>query len=322
MYSNQVNILTSENEGDYSISPRIRKLGKRFFNLPILRMFQPHARRALSVTRSPGEMFIKGTPDQVCNKACGIITVLSSNLWHDWPRYRGLTERLEAFAEIVEQENVDVLLLQEVARVNGFKADEWLAQRLGMAFVYSRSNGHRAIGFEEGLAIFSRFPISEPQLRQLSNSSNPFVRRAVLGADVETPCGGVRAYTVHLGIRRKDNHRQQVLLHQILGETSPRILTLVGGDFNAHETSRQIQHTRANWLDTFRHLHPAADGHTHTIRLPWGWVLRRHRLDYIFLLPGEESWRVVETRHLSTPGKGHSDHHAVLTRLMPGFESS
>lgn len=314
----KVNILTSENEGDYSISPRLRKLGKGLFNLPILKLFRPHARRALSVTRSPGEIFIKNTPDQDCNKGCGVITVVSANLWHDWPFYRRLTERLEAFAQMVERENADILLLQEVARKNGFSADEWLAQRLGMAFVYSRANGHSAIGFEEGLAIFSRFPISEPQLNQLSNPSNPFVRRAALGANVETPCGGLRAYSVHLGIRRKDNHRQQEALHRLIGDTSHWSLTLVGGDFNAHETSHQIQQTRSSWLDTFRHLHPAADGHTHTIQLPWGWVLRRHRLDYIFLLPGEDVWDVVETRHLSTPGKGHSDHRAVLTRLIPG----
>lgn len=320
MYSNQINILTSENEGGYSISPRIRKLGKRFFNLPILRMFQPHARKALVVTRPLGEIFIKGTPDHACNGACGIITVLSANLWHDWPFHRRLTERLEAFAQMVEQENVDILLLQEVARKNGFNADEWLAQRLEMAFVYSRANGHSAIGFEEGLAIFSRFPISEPQLRQLSNPSNPFVRRAMLGANLETPCGGLRAYSVHLGIRRKDNQQQQTALHHLIGETTHQSLTLVGGDFNAHETSHQIQKTRTSWLDTYRHLHPLVDGHTHTIRLPWGWVLRRHRLDYIFVLPGKETWNVVEARHLSTPGKGHSDHQAVLTRLTPSVQ--
>ncbi len=322
MFFSQENKIASENEGDYSIPPGLIGWGRKFFSLPVIRVFRPHARKALSVTRYPGVFTLKNTPERVGQDECGIITVISANLWHDWPLHRRLTDRLETFAQLVEKENADILLLQEVARKNGLNVDEWLAQRLGMAFVYSRSNGHRAIGFEEGLAIFSRFPVSEPELRQLSNPSNPFVHRAVLGASIETPCGCLRAYSVHLGLGPKDNYQQQEKLRQLLGESNHLNLALVGGDFNAHETSPQIQQTKQSWLDTFRHLHPAADGHTHTIRFPWGGVLKRHRLDYIFLLPGQIMWKILEARHLSTPGNRHSDHDMVLTRLMPGFEES
>jgi endonuclease/exonuclease/phosphatase family metal-dependent hydrolase len=68
-------------------------------------------------------------------------------------------------------------------------------------------------------------------------------------------------------------------------------------------------------LDTFRHLHPKADGTTHELRWPWGGLLRRHRLDYIFLRPGARGWRVLETCHLDAANGPHSDHRAVLTRL-------
>jgi endonuclease/exonuclease/phosphatase family metal-dependent hydrolase len=314
---NQEYYAASDKEGDFAISPRLRSLGRKIFRFPVINSFRPHVLKSLSVTRALGKISMKSNPDHRCDSQCDAITVISANLWHDFPLFRRLEDRLEAFARLAEEENADILLLQEVARKKDIRVDEWLAQRLGMSFVYSRANGHGAIGFEEGLAILSRYPIKEPRLRQLSNPDNPFVRRAVLGVSVETPCGDIRAYSVHLGLGRKDNRIQQALLRQLVDETASMQLTVVGGDFNTHETSPQIKETKTRWLDTFRHLHPTLDGHTHSLRLPWGGVLRRHRLDYIFLLPNKLEWNVIETRHISTPGRAHSDHCAVLTRLAP-----
>ena len=41
------------------------------------------------------------------------------------------------------------------------------------------------------------------------------------------------------------------------------------------------------------------------------------RLDYIFLKARENYWKVLEARHLETPGERHSDHRVVLLRLAP-----
>jgi endonuclease/exonuclease/phosphatase family metal-dependent hydrolase len=71
-------------------------------------------------------------------------------------------------------------------------------------------------------------------------------------------------------------------------------------------------------VDTFRHLHPDADGTTHELNWPWGGRLRRHRLDYIFLSSQGQAWRAIEARHLVTPTEPHSDHRAVLARLVSG----
>jgi exonuclease III len=43
---------------------------------------------------------------------------------------------------MVESEAADIVLLQEVARTTKLKVDEWLAERLGMGYVYARANGH------------------------------------------------------------------------------------------------------------------------------------------------------------------------------------
>ena len=82
-----------------------------------------------------------------------------------------------------------------------------------MAYVYSRANGHhKGIGFEEGLAVFSSFPLKTPRLRHLEPSFRPFVRRLVLGAEVETPRVELPVFSVHLSLLPSHNAAQVQLL--------------------------------------------------------------------------------------------------------------
>lgn len=249
---------------------------------------------------------------------CGVMSVMSANLWHDWPRFKDLEKRLEAFAALAESERTDLLLLQEVARIPSFHADEWLAERLKMAYVYSRANGSQRLGFEEGLGVYSRFPLKRlPYIRQMGQAHNPFSRRLALGVEVDTPCGEIMAFSTHLGLARKQNAKQLRELHGWVGDVSAGRSAVIAGDFNAPEHTHQIRHVRSTWLDTFREIHTHGHAPTYEIRWPWGGVFISHRLDYIFLQPGKPSWQVVEVRHLDAPDGSHSDHRAVLARLAP-----
>ncbi len=299
-------------KGIYSV---LRKL----MSLPVLRVLLPLVRRVAGVVEMPGRLSVQALPSRGSGeKSCQSLTVISTNLWHDWPHRRRAVERLEAFARMVDEHKADVLLLQEVARTTDFWTDQWLANRLGMAYVYSRANGHlQGIGFEEGLAIFSRHPLGQPVLRQLSPTSNPFVHRLALGTQIDSPCGKLLAFSVHLGLIGKQNASQTDYLSSWVQDISKGMTALVGGDFNAGELSRQIKTLQRNWLDTFRHLNPFADGTTHEIRWPWGKSMHRARLDYIFLKSEQDQWKVLEARHLETPEEPHSDHRAVLLRLAP-----
>jgi len=247
------------------------------------------------------------------------VTVISANLWHDWPRCRFLPQRLESFARLVEAEKADILLLQEVARLERIRADQWLAERLGMASFYCKANGHeRGIGFEEGVAVLSRFPLSSPRVRRLGKGARsiPFVRRIALGCAVQTHFGRLLVFSVHLGLLARSNARQLAELRFWVREVAGSRSAVVGGDFNAAENSPQILSARAAWIDAFRHFHPKADGTTHEIRLPWGGRIRPRRLDYIFLHRGREGrWVALEARHVQSPKGPRSDHSAVLLRL-------
>lgn len=217
---------------------------------------------------------------------------------------------------MVKQQKADVLLLQEVTRRPGLRVDEWLADQLGMAYVYSRANGHESgIGFEEGLAVFSRFPIHALHIKQLGLKVNAFVRRLALGATIDTPCGQLAAVSVHLALPHRQNAHQLAQLHTWIHASAQGLPFIIGGDFNAGEKSPQIRLAQEHWTDAYRHANPGSRGITHTIRGPAGSVIHEQRLDYIFLHPAGQEWKVLEAHHLDGCEGPHSDHRAVLARL-------
>jgi endonuclease/exonuclease/phosphatase family metal-dependent hydrolase len=294
----------------------LQTLERRLLGLPVLNLLRPVARRAMAVAEPAGRLSIRTLSEPIHGQNTEGITVLSANLCHDWPRYRRLHERLEDFARLVETRAADILLLQEVARTPKLRADEWLSDRLGMGYIYSRANGRAGYWFEEDWR-FQPLPARRTAGTALDRS-NPFMRRLALGATMEAPCGKLLTFSVHLGLLRQQNANQLAHLRHWVSRAAGELPALVGGDFNAHETSPQITQVRSTWLDTFRCLHPQADGTTHKLRWPWGGILHQARLDYIFLHnEGQTRWRMVEAHHLDAPDGPHSDHRAVLARLVP-----
>lgn len=273
---------------------------------------------AVSVAQPAGHVSFQSEPHHPQPKEDAALTVLSANLWHDFPRFKDLEKRLESFAKLVEHEKVDLVLLQEMARIPSFKADQWLAGRLNMAFVYSRANGSEKLGFEEGLGVFSRYPLMRlPYVQQMGKTCNPFVRRLALGVDVDTPFGEIAAFSTHLGLFRKQNARQLHELHGWVNTITAGRSAIIAGDFNAPEHTHQIKHVRSYWTDTFREIYQHGHASTHEIRWPWGAAFLSHRLDYIFLQPGRPAWQVVDVDHVDAHDGPHSDHRAVLARLSP-----
>ena len=247
------------------------------------------------------------------------LTVLSINLWHDWPRHRRHEERLESVARLVQAEAADFVLLQEVARTRHVVADAWLADRLGMHAAYQRANGdRRAIGFEEGVAVLSRHPLGNTRAHRLSTGRHPFVRRVALAADVRTPTGPVLAVSAHLGLLAGPNGRQLAELRRWVASICGGSVAVVGGDFNAPEHRRELARTRQEWLDTFRHRHPTGPAPTHLRRTRVRRALLARRLDYVFVQqPSGGPWQVTDARHVDAPDGPHSDHRAVLAHLRP-----
>jgi len=300
--------------------PLLSSAAGRVLALPGLGRWSDLARRVHAVAEPAGWTTLIATPEVGPGDHYDHLTVLSANLWHDWPRQHGWAERLGDVASLVEAEAADILLLQEVARTTSLQADLWLAHRLDMSLVYARANGAvEAIGFEEGLAVLSRFPITRTHLRQLGRTRNPLARRVALAAELATPLGPVVVVCVHLGLRGRANSVQIRALRSWVGQLRNGGTAIVGGDFNATEGSQEIGLTQQSWTDTFRDRHPQADATTHRSGAPWRAWSRHRRLDYVFVeQPAENRWKVLSADHLDAPGGPHSDHRAVLVRLARG----
>jgi endonuclease/exonuclease/phosphatase family metal-dependent hydrolase len=299
--------------------PGLRRLSRRVLDSPWLRPFHRLAQAWLGVSKLPGRLTgVSARARRAREQRPGEdVVIVTANLCHDWPRYRRTTSRLEAFARLVEDARADVVLLQEVARTETLWVDRWLADRLGMDYLYSRVNGHReTIGFEEGLAVFSSLPVEGVRTRRLSDPGS-VTHRLALGARLQPRQGPLWVFSVHLSLRRRKNARQVSELERWVGDVAGGASAVVGGDFNAHETTPQMARARRTWLDAFRLLNPIGDGTTHAIRWPWGAPLRKLRLDYLFLRHGEPGWQVIESRRLDSSPDRHSDHSAVLARLRP-----
>lgn len=243
---------------------------------------------------------------------CRSLKVLSANLCHPWPHLQRGKERLQQFIRLVKDHQADLLLLQEVWQTQRHQVHELLAETFGMNVVYARTNGDRfQIGFEEGLAILSHYPLIPQGLKVFRSSLHPFARRQALAAMVKTPCRDLLAVSTHLSIHPWRNRRQvQELIAWVESQSSQAI---IGGDFNAPETTVRIGLLKERWIDTLRQIHPAhTDATTHRMVLPLIGELR-YRLDYLFLYQREKVWQILNAgKEARYP---FSDHAAVWTRL-------
>ena len=295
----------------------VRKIGRIIIKVPLLKKLEQSLRNINAVTLPAGSLHINSEPSRVTSDGNHFITVISANLWHDWPRFRQLHRRVEEFAKLVERENADILLVQEASRTQHWDVARWLAERLGMAFVYTRANGDLKIGFEEGLAVLSRYPIRDQNLIPLSSKRDGFVHRMALAAEIETPWGSLMAVSAHLAVFGKPNRNQFAYLRQVIAELGTDFPVVLGGDFNADEISERIEVDNLTLIDTYRAVNDDTDAITHILRWPWGGVLSKRRLDYIFLNPGGKRIKIASVRHYFDELNPLSDHAFVIARFAP-----
>ena len=246
---------------------------------------------------------------------------MTLNLWHNWPRLWRWQDRLAQVAHLVADLDVDLLLLQEVVHRGEWAADRWLAERLGMDRVFAQANGlrrGRRHFCTEGVAILSRFPLQHAHHLALGGGGlPPCSRRVALGAWV-TPAPGQRLWVanIHLGLAPwRQGEQIQRVIAWVEAQAGPHS-ALLGGDFNADETSPTIHAARQAWVDLYRQQHPQGRAGTYSFHLPFlGEVLPR-RLDYLYLRPARQGpvWHVLEARILR-PEPRLSDHRPVLVRL-------
>lgn len=205
-----------------------------------------------------------------------------------------------------------ILLLQEVTQAPG--EPQALAARLAAAL--DRRVAYAAAGpdvFDQGLAILSRYPLSDVRVRALKVYDLRFRsrKRFALAATAETPWGPVRVFNTHLDTRLNVRDRLEQLdpvLREGAAFAGPRI---VAGDFNSN---RFYWLFRVLPLPAFR---PQSNGvmdfmsgagFTSAVPAQSTYDYLGMHLDWIWV-------RGLDVRASEVYPLDFSDHHAVWTRV-------
>ena len=220
------------------------------------------------------------------------ITVATLNMLHGLPRFEYLESRKQLILEELRRLAPDVVLLQEVPVFPNRKEQigPWLAEGLGYSMAYGRANGRALLGFEEGEAVLSRYPIREVRRHVLRPKPGFVENRIVLRAVIDTPLGVLEVYNTHFSHRvNRDPLRlkQAADLIRFLQDTYTirELPAVIGGDINAFPDSEPVRLLQEEGLvDAALQVDPAADGPTSWFRdITDPADSPKARIDYLFV---------------------------------------
>ena len=144
-------------------------------------------------------------------------------------------EVVEAIRSAPRLREADLFLFQEVRHEKGMPSvAEAAADTLGFVTAFAPA---AAEIYDQGLAIVSRYPIGEVQIKNLKSCDLRFRsrNRFAIAATVRTPWGDLRVWNVHLDTRINPGERLdqlQPVIDDAASYSGPR---LIGGDFNTND---------------------------------------------------------------------------------------
>jgi endonuclease/exonuclease/phosphatase family metal-dependent hydrolase len=206
------------------------------------------------------------------------LRVVSYNVLHGYPRFTDQEARLTDLGRALQQLSPDVALFQEA----------WCTQRHGCLInrlatgqgplvdyhlAYAGVNGSlRLIGFEEGLAVASRWPIERVTVDVLRPRERPWRRRAVLQVTVRLHDETWTFATTHLA---NLDAAARIAQASSLATQLPAAGTLVlGADLNDPPGSPTVSALDARGLEP---LLGSARDHLLVRDLPVGWTIAEAR---------------------------------------------
>jgi endonuclease/exonuclease/phosphatase family metal-dependent hydrolase len=278
----------------------------------------------------------------------GSVRFVTLNVLHGGPLsgWTGDDSHLEARLDLVTDALLalapDVIALQEASwsRARGEVASR-LAGRLGMNHVYSASSLHvfdtgvfnrvaaAFMGFSEGPAILSRFPILRAETVRLPRCGRWLDPRVLLYAELAMRGGRLPVFSTHTSGHACHAQAVGALVRARRGDL-PGVLM---GDLNSVESSPAMAAlaSEVDFVDAFRAIHPDAPGFTVYQPVTAAERRVRRRVDYVLVVPGRAFGGVVVDSRVVVDRPGlladgmllwPSDHYGVLAdlRIFPGGE--
>ena len=229
----------------------------------------------------------------------GRLRVMSANLWN----FNHWKARVHKLRQVFSSHLPDVIGFQEVRTkylsrnqnaLIGTQLDE-IREFLGSEFVFHVFEPAMAFVdgddyVEEGLAIFSRFPIVYSdfiKLSQIKEDGDDFHQRVCLRAMIDSPIGLISVMNTHLSLSR--DARKLSVQEIIEFSKSSDVPTILLGDFNAENAELELLMKGSGFKDC------TDDQNTFTAWNP------HKKIDYVFLRDSktEDS---VDVQHHSVIG--------------------
>jgi endonuclease/exonuclease/phosphatase family metal-dependent hydrolase len=270
------------------------------------------------------------------------LRVVTYNLLHDGAASgfvdgrTHLDERLDMTIRELKALDPDIVAVQEASdsRMHG-NVSERLATALGFHVVFEPATEHifglrpldwlvvRVMGFKEGSAILSRYPIAASAAHHLPRCKKRLEPRIVLHATISTAWGPIQIFSAHTG---REDECQIARVGEIVRDGLGAGPSLLMGDFNTPETSQVLIMLRneAGFIDAFRAANPEMKGLTVWQRIDAPEPTVSRRVDFVFLLNGRSSKasvrssRIVLDRPERLPDGTSlwpSDHYGVLAEF-------
>jgi endonuclease/exonuclease/phosphatase family metal-dependent hydrolase len=267
------------------------------------------------------------------------LRVVTYNLLHDGAGsgfldgHTHLEERLEIAIRELQMLNPDIVAVQEASdsRRHG-NVPERLARALGFQIVFAPATEHLfglwplsrlvvgLLGFKEGSAILSRFPIVAFQVYELPRCTSWIDRRILLRAELTTAWGPLQVFSTHTA---RGDDCQVDRVGDIVRDRRGAAPSLLMGDFNMPDTSKELTRLRddGGFVDAFRTANPESQGPTVWQRIDASDSTVSRRVDFIWLLNGRASTATVRSSRLVFDRPGQlsdgsplwpSDHYGVL----------
>ncbi|MBF9255705.1 endonuclease/exonuclease/phosphatase family protein [Pontibacter sp. 172403-2] len=173
------------------------------------------------------------------------LRVMTYNIHHANPPSKAESGEidLDAIANTIRNQNPDIVALQEVdvntGRSGPVNQAEAIAEKLGMHAYFGRAIDYG--GGYYGVAILSKYPLTETTVTHLPEEADPKAEDRVLTTAKITLPGGkaIRFGSTHLDVRSAGNRDQQVrTINDIAAKE--KIPFIVAGDFNATPESSAI----------------------------------------------------------------------------------
>ena len=171
------------------------------------------------------------------------LRILSYNVHHCNPPGKNIID-VPAIVNVVKQSNASIVALQEIdvnTTRSGKELDQAaaIAKECGMYFCFGKAIDFA--GGAYGVAILSKYPISEVETMLLSKEADPKTEQRVL-LTARLAIGKnkfIRFASTHLDVVNEANREQQVneIIKKLKSDSLPFI---IGGDFNATPNSNAI----------------------------------------------------------------------------------